>query len=61
MPAALRALGQKPKPEIKIALSGDQDRTSKTYSTFDKIEGSVTITASHDTNFDDIEIDFLGI
>ncbi|EMC98707.1 hypothetical protein BAUCODRAFT_64387 [Baudoinia panamericana UAMH 10762] len=52
----LRNLVQAPKPEIKINLS----TRKKTYSTLDRIEGVVAVTAPVDTAFDDVEIDFVG-
>ncbi|KAM0706317.1 hypothetical protein Q7P35_005643 [Cladosporium inversicolor] len=44
------------KPEITIHLNSRR----KIYSTMDKIEGTVTIKPVVDTEFDDVEIDFIG-
>jgi hypothetical protein len=44
------------KPEITIHLNSRR----KIYSTMDKIEGTVTIKPIVDTEFDDVEIDFIG-
>lgn len=44
------------KPEITIHLNSRR----KIYSTMDKIEGAVTIKPTVDTEFDDVEIDFIG-
>jgi hypothetical protein len=57
----IRALSQVGKPAIDIALSDDeQGAYVRSYSTFDKIEGEVSITAPHDTRFDEIFITFEG-
>lgn len=56
----LRALVQKAKPEVTITLKSGDTSSGKIYSTFDKIEGTVTITVAHDTRFDSIDIDFIG-
>lgn len=56
MPSKLRNLVQAPKPEITF----DSLRKKKTYTTLDRIEGSITITAPIDTNFDSIDIEFVG-
>lgn len=47
---------QSTKPEITIHLNSRR----KIYSTMDKIEGTVTIKPVVDTEFDDVEIDFIG-
>lgn len=59
MPAKLRNLGQKPRPEIKIKLNGETCGL-KSYSTLDRIEGTVAITASHDSVIENLEIEFIG-
>ncbi|KAH0541743.1 hypothetical protein FGG08_003835 [Glutinoglossum americanum] len=57
----IRALSQIGKPAIDIALNDDeQGQCILSYSTFDKIEGEVSITAPHDARFDDIIIAFEG-
>ncbi|KAK4542755.1 hypothetical protein LTR36_006131 [Oleoguttula mirabilis] len=56
MPNRLRNLVQAQKPDIKINLA----RSQKTYTTLDKIEGTVTITAPIDTYFDAVDIEFVG-
>lgn len=52
----LQSLGLGAKPRINIELS----RPQRTYSTLDKISGKVVITATHNTRFDKLEIQFLG-
>jgi hypothetical protein len=50
-------------PSIEISLKGtDGPRNTwvTSYSTMDTIEGSVKITATHDTRFEDIDIAFVG-
>ncbi|KAI4134067.1 MAG: hypothetical protein LQ347_001836 [Umbilicaria vellea] len=57
----LRALTQRTKPVINIILK-DEDKNAQalSYTTLDKIEGEVSITAPSDTSFDSIEISFTG-
>ncbi|KAF1998653.1 hypothetical protein P154DRAFT_523933 [Amniculicola lignicola CBS 123094] len=50
-------------PTIEITLTkgqGVHSNYATSYSTMDTIEGTVAITAPHDTRFEDIEIAFLG-
>lgn len=52
------------KPSIDISIPGAQGLPGafiKSYSTLDKIEGSVTISARTDTRFDGLEITFNGM
>lgn len=56
MPSKFRNLVQAPKPEVTFELSSKK----KTYTTLDRIEGTVTVTAPIDTNFDSVEIEFVG-
>lgn len=56
MPAKLRNLVQAPKPEIKFKLNDPRH----TYTTMDKLEGVVSITAPVDTSFDELDIEFVG-
>lgn len=56
MPLKLRNLVQAQKPDIKINFSSKK----KTYTTFDRIEGTVTVIPQVDTNFDSIDIEFVG-
>lgn len=56
MPAKLRGLCQGQKPEIKIILNNKQT----SYTTFEQLEGTVSITSPNDLVFDDIEIEFVG-
>lgn len=54
-------LGQ---PTIDISLHADRNHQSKfvmSYSSMDTIDGTVTITAQHDTRFEDIDISFTGM
>lgn len=56
MPAKLRNLVQTQKPDIKISF----DSPKKTYTTLDRIEGVVFITAPVDTPFESVNIEFIG-
>ena len=56
MPSKLRNLMQAQKPDIKINFHSKKT----TYTTLDRIEGVVTVTAPTDTNFDTIDIEFVG-
>ncbi len=56
MPSKLRNLVQVPKPEIKINFTTKK----KTFTTLDRIEGIVTVVPQVDTNFDSIDIEFVG-
>lgn len=56
MPMKLLSLVQAPKPELTFQLLSKK----KTYTTLDRIEGVVTVTAPVDTNFDSVEIEFIG-
>lgn len=50
-------------PTIDITLNGSEGLRSTwvtSYSTMDTIEGTVTVTATHDTRFEDIDIAFVG-
>ncbi|KAF9886853.1 hypothetical protein FE257_010976 [Aspergillus nanangensis] len=48
------------RPKVTIELAGQKDGLVNSYTTGDCIEGSVTVTAEHDTRFDEIEITFEG-
>ncbi|KAL4963107.1 arrestin (or S-antigen), N-terminal domain protein [Aspergillus stella-maris] len=48
------------RPQIKIDLVGEKDNLTNNYTTGDRIEGTVTITASHLTSFDEVEIQLEG-
>lgn len=60
----VRNLAQLGRPVIDIqlsdTLSGVRGSYVTSYSTMDRIEGTVNITAHNDTRFDDIEIAFVG-
>lgn len=56
MPAKLRGMVQNTKPEITIHLNSKR----RIYSTMDSIDGSVFIKPAVDTEFDEVEIDFIG-
>lgn len=56
MQSKLRNLYQAQKPDISIVLNNKRT----TYTTLDKLEGVVNITAPTDTSFDDVEIEFVG-
>ena len=51
------------RPQIHINLqhsSGSHGQYVSSYSTLDKIEGTVTVVSKNDVKFDDIEITFNG-
>ena len=57
----VKNLGQKSKPTIEISLNDDQHETFvPSYTSLDEIKGEVSISASSDTNFEDIYITFEG-
>ena len=56
MSSKLRNLVEVQKPEIRINVCG----LKQTYTTLNRIEGVVTVTAPIDTCFDAIDIDFVG-
>ncbi|KAK5689666.1 hypothetical protein LTR17_026183 [Elasticomyces elasticus] len=56
MPWKLRSLMLPQKPDVKINLAS----RTKVFSTFDTMEGTVTIAALEDIHFDSVEIEFLG-
>ncbi|OMP82372.1 hypothetical protein BK809_0006682 [Diplodia seriata] len=59
----LRNLAMQGKPVIDISLRGESGPHGSyitSFSTMDKLEGEVSVTAPHDTRFDDIEIAFVG-
>ena len=51
-------------PDIEIMLDDSRHETSgsyvTSYSTMDTVEGTVKITAHHDTRFEDVQIAFTG-
>jgi hypothetical protein len=56
MPSKFKHFVQAQKPEIKINFTSKQ----KTYTTLDRIEGTVTVVPQVDTIFDAIDIEFVG-
>ena len=56
MPSKLKSLVQAQKPDIRINFDSKQ----KTYTTLDRIEGTVTVVPQVDTPFDAIDIEFVG-
>ena len=59
----MRALAHHGKPDIEINLENSNARLGKwvnSYSTMDTIEGTVSVSATHDTPFELIEITFTG-
>ncbi|KAF2177635.1 arrestin [Zopfia rhizophila CBS 207.26] len=59
----VRNLATYGRPTIEINLDnshGTHGRYVTSYSTMDTIEGTVSVTANHDTRFEDIEIAFVG-
>ncbi|KAF2668160.1 hypothetical protein BT63DRAFT_358471, partial [Microthyrium microscopicum] len=49
------------KPEITITLNENNTNGEKIYSTFDPIEGSISIVSRTDTKFDNLEIAMTGV
>lgn len=59
----MRSLALNHKPLVEISLNnshGVHGNWVTSYSTMDTIEGTVSITAAHDTPFEEIEISFSG-
>ncbi|KNG51972.1 arrestin (or s-antigen) n-terminal domain protein [Stemphylium lycopersici] len=59
----VRNISHHGQPTIEIELNEDNDRQRKfvtSYSSMDTVEGTVKITAQHDTPFEDIDIAFIG-
>jgi hypothetical protein len=62
----LRNMTSLAKPVVSISLNNANSNGNEyanyvcSYSTMDKIEGVVTVTAKHDTKFDDVEITLTG-
>ncbi|KAI7278392.1 hypothetical protein KC345_g5985 [Hortaea werneckii] len=56
VPARLRHLVQAPRVDISIKLASRKH----VFTTLDKIEGVASVTATADTYFDDVEIEFVG-
>jgi hypothetical protein len=59
----MRTLAHHGQPLIEIDLDtshGTHGKWVTSYSTMDTIEGTVSITAPHDTRFEDVEIAFTG-
>lgn len=51
-------------PTVEINLDNSHGTHGKwvtSYSTMDTIEGTVTITANHDTRFEDVDISLIGV
>lgn len=55
------SLAQKPKLAVGITLNDQQNAYVSSYTTLEPIEGVVSITASQDTQFDDVRITFEGM
>lgn len=49
------------RPKVSIDLVGQGSGPIITYTTWDRIEGTVSIEVDHDTRFDDVEIAFEGL
>ncbi|KAI9803561.1 MAG: hypothetical protein M1825_001904 [Sarcosagium campestre] len=56
----MRALAQRGRPQIEISLQGQDNGSLCTFTTSDKLEGEIAITAQQDARFDDIQITFEG-
>jgi hypothetical protein len=48
-------------PQIKIELARETDSATRAYTTGDRIEGTVTVTANHLISFDEIDIQLEGM
>ncbi|KAL4913762.1 hypothetical protein BDW62DRAFT_191829 [Aspergillus aurantiobrunneus] len=48
------------RPQVKIDLDGQINNLTKAYTTGDRIEGTVTVTANHLISFDEVEIQLEG-
>ena len=59
--APIAGLVPRPKIAVEISLNDQQDAYVSSYTTLDKIEGEVSITAPCDTRFDDVFITFEGM
>lgn len=47
-------------PKISIDLAGQEAGFVASYSTWDRIDGTVTVEVDHDVQFDDLDIAFEG-
>ncbi|KAI9892693.1 MAG: hypothetical protein M1814_001113 [Vezdaea aestivalis] len=56
----VKALAQGRRPAAKILLNGLDEAAIPTFTTLDKIEGEVVLTANQDCRFDGLEISFEG-
>lgn len=59
-----RNIAQLGQPTIDISLNDDRCQSRKfilSYSSMDTVDGTVTITAQHDTRFEAIDITFTGM
>ena len=59
----MRNFAMQGKPVVDISLkneSGPHGGYVSSFSTLDKLEGEVSVTAPHDTRFDNLEIAFIG-
>lgn len=52
--------GRRAAPQVEINFAGQRPGLVNSYTTGDKIEGTVTISVERDTRFDEIEIIFQG-
>ncbi|KAJ9190948.1 hypothetical protein DTO164E3_9091 [Paecilomyces variotii] len=59
--STFESLTKRSRPKVGIDLVDQKDGFVASYTTGDKIEGEVTITAEHDIQFDDINITFEGL
>ena len=57
----MESLTKLSRPKVSIDLVGQGPSPIFTYTTWDRIEGTVSIEVDHDTQFDDIEIAFEGL
>lgn len=58
--STFESLTKRSRPKVGIDLVDQKDGFVASYTTGDKIEGEVTVTAEHDIQFDDINITFEG-
>ena len=59
-PNSLDSLIRRSKPRIEIDLVGQKPGLVSSFTTGDSIEGTVIVTAEHETCFDEVEIVFQG-
>ncbi|KAJ9293556.1 hypothetical protein DTO271G3_7635 [Paecilomyces variotii] len=59
--STFESLTKRSRPKVEVDLVDQKDGFVASYTTGDKIEGEVTVTAEHDIQFDEINITFEGL